>query len=38
MWLTTKLISQCTSSSNFSANHEDNENDEDNANDPDNEN
>ena len=38
MWLTPKLISECTSNSNFSANHEDNENDQDNENHPDNEN
>ena len=37
MWLTPKLISECTSNSNFSANHEDNENDQDNENHPDNE-
>ena len=37
MPLTPKLISECTSSSNFSANHEENENDQDNENDPDNE-
>ena len=37
MWLTTKLISECTSNSNFSANHEDNENDQDNENHSDNE-
>ena len=35
--LTPKLISECTSNSNFSANHEDNENDQDNENHPDNE-
>ena len=38
MWLTTKLISECTPNSNFSANHEDNENDQDNENHPDNKN
>ena len=38
MWLTPKLISECTSNSNFSANHEDNENDQDNENHPDNKN
>ena len=38
MWLTPKLISECTSNSNFPANHEDNENDQDNENHPDNEN
>ena len=38
MWLTLKLILKCTSNSNFSANHEDNENDQDNENHPDNEN
>ena len=32
-----KLISECTSNPNFSANHEDNENDQDNENNPDNE-
>ena len=37
MSLTPKLISECTSNSNFSANHEDNENDQDNENHPDNE-
>ena len=37
MWLTPKLISECTSNSNFSANHGDNENDQDNENHPDNE-
>ena len=37
MSLTPKLISECTSNSNFSANHEDNENDRDNENHPDNE-
>ena len=35
MWLTPKLISECTTNSNFSANHEDNENDQDNGNHPD---
>ena len=29
MWLTPKLISECTPNSNFSANHGDNENDQD---------
>ena len=38
MWRTPKLILECTSNSNFSANHEDNENDQDNENHPDNEN
>ena len=38
MWLTPKLISECPSNSNFSANHKDNENDQDNENHPDNEN
>ena len=38
MWLTPKLISECTPNSNFSANHEDNENDQDNENHPNNEN
>ena len=38
MWLTPKLISECTSYFNFSANHEDNENDQDNENHPDNKN
>ena len=33
-----KLISECTSNSNFSADHEDNENDQDNENHPVNEN
>ena len=37
MWLTPKLISECTPNSIFSANHEDNENDQDNENHPDNE-
>ena len=37
MWLTPKLILECTSNSNFSANHEDNENDQDNENHSDNE-
>ena len=37
MWLTPKLISECTLKSNFSANHEDNENDQDNENHPENE-
>ena len=37
MSLTPKLISECTSNSNFSANHEDNENDQDNENYRDNE-
>ena len=37
MWLTPKLILECTSNSNFSANHEDDENDQDNENHPDNE-
>ena len=37
MRLTPKLISECISNSNFSANHEDNENDQDNENHPDNE-
>ena len=37
MWLTPKLISECTSSSIFSANREDNENDQDNKNRPDHE-
>ena len=37
MLLTTKLISECTSSSNIYASHEDNENDQDNENHPDNE-
>ena len=37
MWLNSKLISECTSNSNFSENHEDNENDQDNENHPDNE-
>ena len=30
MWLTPKLISECTPNSNFSATYEDNENDQDN--------
>ena len=30
MWLTPKLISECTPNSNFSPNHGDNENDQDN--------
>ena len=38
MRLTQKLISECTSNSNFLANHEENENDQDNKNHPDNEN
>ena len=38
MWLTTKLISEFTPSSNFYANYEDSENDQDNENPPDNEN
>ena len=38
MSLTSKLIPECTSNSNFSANHEDNENDKDNENHPGNEN
>ena len=38
MRLTHKLISECTSNSNFLANHEENENDQDNKNHPDNEN
>ena len=38
MWLTPKLISECTSNSNFSANHGDNENDQDNENHSDNKN
>ena len=38
MWLTPKLISECTSNFNFLRNHEDNENDQDNKNHPDNEN
>ena len=37
MWLTPKLISECTSKSNFSANLEYNENDKDNENRQDNE-
>ena len=37
MWLAPKLISEWTSNSNFSANHEDNENDQDEENHPDNE-
>ena len=37
MWLTPKLISECTSNANFSKIHEDNENDQDNENHPDNE-
>ena len=37
MRLTPKLISECTSNSYFSANHEGNENDLDNENHPDNE-
>ena len=36
MWLTPKLISECTPNSDFSANHEDSENDHDNENHPDN--
>ena len=32
MWLTPKLISECTSNSSFSANHGDNEIDQDNEN------
>ena len=36
MWLTPKLISECTPNSNFPANHGDNENDQDNENPPDN--
>ena len=36
-YVTHPLISECTSNSNFSANHEDNENDPDNENHPDNE-
>ena len=38
MWLTSKLISWCTSNSNLSANLKDNENDQDNENHPGNEN
>ena len=38
MWLTPKLISECTSNSNFSANHGDNENDQDNEDHSDNKN
>ena len=38
MWLTPKLISECTPYSNFSANHGDNENDQENGNHPDNKN
>ena len=38
MQLNSKLISKCTSNSNFSTNHKDNENDQDNENHPDNEN
>ena len=38
MWLNPKLISEYTPTSNFSANHEDNENDQDNENHLDNEN
>ena len=34
MWLTPKLISECTLNSNFSANHEDNENGQGNENHP----
>ena len=37
MWLSLKLISEYTSSSNFSAIYEDNENDQDNENHPGNE-
>ena len=37
MWLTSKLISEYTPNSNFSANHGDNENDQDNENHEDNE-
>ena len=35
MWLTPKLISECTSNSDFPTNHEDDENDQDNENYPD---
>ena len=38
MWLTPKLILECTPNSNFSANHGDNENDQDNENHSDNKN
>ena len=38
MWVTPKLISECRSNSNFSANHGDNENDQDNENYSDNKN
>ena len=38
MWLTPKLISECTTNSNFPSNHRDNENDQDNENHPDNNN
>ena len=38
MRLTPRLISECTSNPNFSANHEENENDQDNENHTDNEN
>ena len=38
MWLTPKLISECTPNSNFCADHQENENDQDNENHPDNEN
>ena len=38
MWLTPKLISECSPNSNFSANHKDNENDQGNENHPNNEN
>ena len=38
MLLNPKLISECTPTSNFSGNHEDNKNNQDNENDPDNKN
>ena len=38
MWLTPKLVSECTPNSNFSANHGENGNDQDNENHPDNKN
>ena len=38
MWLTPKLISECTPNSNFPANHGDNENNHDNQNHPNNKN
>ena len=38
MWLTPKLVSECTLNSNISANHGENKNDQDNENLPDNKN